>query len=854
MPTDVLKKLGDTAKDIGSKLKSLPPNEGEQQSLKEKQSQIDALSAKPTPEKPKETEPAEVDKVAPLARYGSRPGEKRIDTSDMTKPLGTSAPVYDKGGDVSVEASKRLQSSGDAGLQSRLAEPDEQVASKAKAAPAASEGGGFSGLAAYGKQQYNIGKDTAKEGEAQAAPSAMPRTAEQKAAGIPMEKAPKMPVIPINTSAAPVFDEGGDVDVNDGKHQVAVLQDGEKVLTPEEAAKYKEEHGETEQKPPTEKVAVAPTADETLKLKPYGQVMEEKANKMASEKTAEAQPEGGAVPVESGAQPKTEEKPKVTYGYLMAENMGFIPKGTVDRMTAPKEFNQGTPEHTAQGGVPAAPTQGGVPTSPLTKLGAPASTPTGKDAFNARIKQFDADYQSLMDKAAATNDPQYAEQASRVKESKLAYEKAHPWGSPESAHPGILGKLGHIGEMVAARSPIIAPIVNSIPGSEGARAQEAASAQGETKAASEQNVSQEAVDAKTAKELGGTATPEQIADYQSRIKAIAGLSPEAAAVYAKVPAGTTGAELDKRFNEATNLTKMSDEQQRTTTAEQDRKDRAAEQKSQHEQTRQDKLSKAFYTYTTTDPKTGKITTEMTTGDKLDELPDDAQLLPVKDPSLLIGEARSMNAVQDSLNELHKDLHDHPEVFDNTAARSIVQTTTEQMNRVAATMLVAGTGGSIPLPSGLGDLINTALQNNALDDKTAKAVKNYIADYKAAKDKAMVIQMMMQNGKMGRGGQQAFESIVNQLPGGSTPDTNTAMRQMASLQRVLTGLNTKYPDKYADYTKTEPYAVENAAPEDTAAGEAKAAKAAPKAAAKPATKGGYSPNNPFAPKPAAPPQP
>jgi len=42
----------------------------------------------------------------------------------------------------------------------------------------------------------------------------------------------------------PVYDNGGDVDVNDGQHEVAVLQDGEKVLTPEEADAYHAEHAE----------------------------------------------------------------------------------------------------------------------------------------------------------------------------------------------------------------------------------------------------------------------------------------------------------------------------------------------------------------------------------------------------------------------------------------------------------------------------------------------------------------------------------------------------------------------------------------------------------------------------------
>ena len=45
------------------------------------------LKVSGTPEKSTATLP--VDKVAPKARYGVRSGEQRIDTSDMTKPLGS---------------------------------------------------------------------------------------------------------------------------------------------------------------------------------------------------------------------------------------------------------------------------------------------------------------------------------------------------------------------------------------------------------------------------------------------------------------------------------------------------------------------------------------------------------------------------------------------------------------------------------------------------------------------------------------------------------------------------------------------------------------------------------------------
>ena len=64
--------------------------------LAEKQKNVDEYkSATPkmalsgTPEQ--RTVNAPVDRTAPKARYGARPGEQRIDTKDMTKPLGSFA-------------------------------------------------------------------------------------------------------------------------------------------------------------------------------------------------------------------------------------------------------------------------------------------------------------------------------------------------------------------------------------------------------------------------------------------------------------------------------------------------------------------------------------------------------------------------------------------------------------------------------------------------------------------------------------------------------------------------------------------------------------------------------------------
>lgn len=61
----------------------------------------------------RKTEPvnAAVDRINPKAQYGARAGEQRIDTSDMTKPLGGKGgagtlPVYDQGGKVNVHDGK----------------------------------------------------------------------------------------------------------------------------------------------------------------------------------------------------------------------------------------------------------------------------------------------------------------------------------------------------------------------------------------------------------------------------------------------------------------------------------------------------------------------------------------------------------------------------------------------------------------------------------------------------------------------------------------------------------------------------------------------------------------------------
>lgn len=375
--TDILKRIGDKASEVVNTLKSIPPGESEKKGLEAIQDNVNSYSHATADTKPSvapEGAPAEQDKVSPLSRYGSRPGEKRIDTRKMLKPLGSSVPSYDEGTDRVPE------------------------------------------------------------------------------------------------------------------DQLAMVHKDEAVLPPDEAEKYRAEHAEN--KPTTETATAQPSTD-TLSLKPYGKVMEEKAKQKASEMVnnpgAQTAASEGPTQESEGAAPKTEEKPKLTYGRVLAEDWLKHNGLNVDAMKAPKEFNQGTPEPAMGAPNPAGPLKPIVqPENPTN----PTAAPTGKEAFRAQIKMYDAAYQSAMDRAAATNDPQYREQAGRIQEAKLAYEKAHPWGSPESAHPGVLGKIGHVAEMVASRAPGLAPIVATLPGSEMSRANEARGAREEVKEASAENTAE----------------------------------------------------------------------------------------------------------------------------------------------------------------------------------------------------------------------------------------------------------------------------------------------------------------------------------------------------------------------------
>src|ERR1017187_6341628 len=213
----MLKKLGDKASNYWGQIKSLPPDEGEAQAIKEKQANVDAVTAKPTPEP--ERNGSEPD---PQGTYGSRQGEKRLDWA--MKP---GAPVYDTGGDVAMEGFRKMAPS--------LDEAD-PVLKEEEVTP-------YTGKGARVKppitpepkeKEFNGGSVGGVQDTALATPMYAPGQA-------PAMAAPDMPVLPVNPYP---MDNGGEVkNINDGQHQVAILQTGERVLDRDEAARYRQMHG-----------------------------------------------------------------------------------------------------------------------------------------------------------------------------------------------------------------------------------------------------------------------------------------------------------------------------------------------------------------------------------------------------------------------------------------------------------------------------------------------------------------------------------------------------------------------------------------------------------------------------------
>lgn len=129
----------------------------------------------------------------------------------------------------------------------------------------------------------------------------------------------------------------------------------------------------------------------------------------------------------------------------------------------------------------------------------PAGEPAGgKEAYRAELRNFGekeaANRASML--ALNPNDPDYlkklaAHQAEQglLREGKAHYQQSHPWGSMESAHPGMFGKIGHaFGNIAnAVGTSVLGPgTMATIPGTKANMAARETEGQSEIKAAGEQ--------------------------------------------------------------------------------------------------------------------------------------------------------------------------------------------------------------------------------------------------------------------------------------------------------------------------------------------------------------------------------
>jgi hypothetical protein len=456
MPNDRMKKLSAV----------LPPEDEEAQALREKQAQIDEYNNANAPVgEPKSMyQPAAVDRINPAAQYGNRPGEQRINVEDMLRPIGSSTPPPVPRMNPMSTVHVTVHPHG------VMSEPQY---SPAQPVPVMDEGGKVEPPAPHLSKVPVMGMTQKLHDEVKqnmmsepeqypksTAPSGSDEIDPEELDKYNQAKAPKMKV--------PVYDDGGPVkdDPTDGHHQLAVLEEGERVLTPEQNAQYEQEQG-------------GAPADFA------GRVM--------------SQPNPPVHPMMDTEAPETDRisggaQPDVTNAGADAQHpVADVSPDAMRTMSTrvPSTMSQGTmpqPSDKAAGvGQPTPKMQNpatGEPVGAATEHNPMATTTSGTPLPNEREKleaERSALKQKMVDAAEGRNNNGKFDHIA-YGEAKMALadlNKAHPWGQPGN-HEGFFGKLGHglatAGEI--ASDVVLGPGVTSmIPGTRENLNQQAASGQ-----------------------------------------------------------------------------------------------------------------------------------------------------------------------------------------------------------------------------------------------------------------------------------------------------------------------------------------------------------------------------------------
>jgi hypothetical protein len=338
----------------------------------------------------------------------------------------------------------------------------------------------------------------------------------------------------VGYSDIPLYDDGGDVDA-DGKHQLAILQDGEKVLTSAEARAYdaqgapsdfggrvianpkgikpvwdaeiqrrtdeptKGAHMSTDNAPliaPTDDTSNAPTRREVIPTDistnsaDQKRAAQDKVNnpgaqttKMDSTETAIA-PRTEAPDAERAAVRKDQQDAlgmgipgmtKLGLANVHAKQLGMDPISL-------SALGGEAPTTTTQLPIPVA-----GPDMHQAKAGGPLSTDSGSTSETKR-EQSDLAQMEYKGKLAQMKQDHANALAERTPEGKVKadyiqaqindFQKNNPWGSAGN-HPGFLGKLGHIASTIGnIAGDIVAPsTMELIPGTQLNKAAKAAGLQ-----------------------------------------------------------------------------------------------------------------------------------------------------------------------------------------------------------------------------------------------------------------------------------------------------------------------------------------------------------------------------------------
>ena len=295
--------------------------------------------------------------------------------------------------------------------------------------------------------------------------------------------------------AVPVYDDGGPVknDPNDGHHQMAILEEGERVLTPEENKQYEAEHG-----------APADFGGRVL------QQPNPPVHPMTDTEHEAEQPVGGAK-MDTSNPPAADVSPAMMRP-MSATTSAKPTMASPSGITAPKPTPEEAPSPT---NLPAGSAVGGAAnavgqSAMMQPEHNPMATSASATPLPSEREKLESERSALKQKMVDAAEGKF----NNGKFDHLAYgeakmaladlNKAHPWGQPGN-HEGILGKIGHglavAGEL--ASDAVMGPgFTAAIPGTrENLRAQEAQGQQQIT-----QGLGQKASEAETAYKTALTQT------------------------------------------------------------------------------------------------------------------------------------------------------------------------------------------------------------------------------------------------------------------------------------------------------------------------------------------------------------